>query len=199
MSRCKLYLAGPEVFRPDAYAEGERLMALCEAAGMQGLYPLQIEGEPTSGQIRRRCIALIDEADALVANISPFRGSHMDPGTAFEIGYAEAVGKPVFLWSGDTRVMAERIPAAPGQKGRDAEGWLIEDFGKTENLMIVPDGAQVFPSAEAAIAEASRVLAHTTLNRRLQRQTRRSVLIAVLISLAAALSAGFVLDWLFSR
>lgn len=199
MSRCKLYLAGPEVFRPDAYAEGERLMALCEAAGMQGLYPLQIEGEPTSGQIRRRCIALIDEADALVANISPFRGSHMDPGTAFEIGYAEAVGKPVFLWSGDTRVMAERIPAAPGQKGRDAEGWLIEDFGKTENLMIVPDGAQVFPSAEAAIAEASRVLAHTTLNRRLQRQIRRSVLIAVLISLAAALSAGFVLDWLFSR
>jgi nucleoside 2-deoxyribosyltransferase len=199
MSRCKLYLAGPEVFRPDAYAEGERLMALCEAAGMQGLYPLQIEGEPTSGQIRRRCIALIDEADALVANISPFRGSHMDPGTAFEIGYAEAVGKPVFLWSGDTRVMAERIPAAPGQKGRDAEGWLIEDFGKTENLMIVPDGAQVFPSAEVAIAEASRVLAHTTLNRRLQRQTRRSVLIAVLISLAAALSAGFVLDWLFSR
>lgn len=194
MSRCKLYLAGPEVFRPDAHAEGERLMALCNAAGTQGLYPLQIEGDPTSGQIRRRCIALIDEADAIVANISPFRGSHMDPGTAFEIGYAEAVGKPVFLWSQDPRSMAERIPAAAGQQGRDAEGWLIEDFGKAENLMIVPDGAQVFPSADAAIAEASRTLAHTTLNRSLQRQTRRSVLLALAISLGAALVAGVIVD-----
>src|SRR5262245_51292625 len=95
----RLYLAGPEVFRRDAAEEGERLKRLCEEAGAIGLHPLQAEG----ADIRRGCIELIHQADAVVANISPFRGEHMDPGTAFEIGYAEAVGKPVYLWSTEPR------------------------------------------------------------------------------------------------
>lgn len=186
----RLYLAGPEVFRPDAAAEGARLQALCAQAGAEGLFPLHAEGV----DIRRACIEMIDEADALVANISPFRGVHMDPGTAFEIGYAEARGKPVFLWSNELRALTERVPEAT--PGRDGEGHLVEDWGKPENLMIVPDGRQVWATPQEAVAEAVAALGFTVKNRDLQRRTRRAVIAAVAISLASAALAGTLADWL---
>ena len=186
----RLYLAGPEVFWPDAAAQGARLAAICADAGAQGLFPLHEDGV----DIRTACIDMIDAADALVANITPFRGVHMDPGTAFEIGYAEARGKPIFLWSADRRPLTERHP--PVAEGRDGEGHLVEDWGKPENLMIVPDGRTVWASPEEAVAEAMSVLGFTVKNRELQRRTRRSVVIAVAVSLAAALLAGNLADWL---
>ncbi|MCB4770191.1 nucleoside 2-deoxyribosyltransferase [Ancylobacter sp. Lp-2] len=206
--RPSLYLAGPEVFRPDALAEGERLKAACAGHGAIGLYPLQ-EGEApaTADDIRDHCIALIRRADAVVANISPFRGAHMDPGTAFEIGYAEALGLPVFLWSEDGRDLAERIAADPSRGvGRDAAGYLIEDFAKPENLMIVRDGQKVFASPQEAIAAATAALAASAGSRRdearhraIHRDTRIMVMAALAVSFAAALAAGWVVDWLAGR
>lgn len=186
MSRpLRLYLAGPEVFRPDAATEGARLVALCGAAGAEGLFPLHAEGV----DIRQACIDMIEEADALVANISPFRGIHMDPGTAFEVGYAEARGKPVFLWSSDTRTLVERVPARAD--GRDGEGNLVEDGGRPENLMIV-DGRRVWAAPEEAIAEAVGALGFTMKNRELQRMARSYVVLALAVSLFVALAAGFL-------
>ncbi|WP_421697688.1 nucleoside 2-deoxyribosyltransferase [Ancylobacter sp.] len=182
----RLYLAGPDVFRADAAEQGERLLALCAAAGAEGLFPLHADGV----DIRRACLEMLDAADAVIADITPFRGTHMDPGTAFEIGYAEARGTPVFLWSADPRPLRERHP--PGADGRDGEGFLVEDWGKTENLMIVPDGRAVGSSAEDAIAEAVAALGFTVRNRDLQRRTRRAVAVALAVSLAAALLAGTV-------
>lgn len=184
----RLYLAGPEIFRPDAVEEGARLQALCAQVGAEGLFPLHADGV----DIRQACIAMIDAADAVVANISPFRGAHMDPGTAFEIGYAEARGKPVFLWSADGRPLTERV--LPGPDGRDGEGHLVEDWGKPENLMIVPDGRRVWAAPEEAVAEAASTLGFKIKNRDLQRRTRRAVLLAVVVSLAVALLAGAVVD-----
>ncbi|GGF77897.1 hypothetical protein GCM10007301_42310 [Azorhizobium oxalatiphilum] len=184
----RVYLAGPEVFRPDAVAEGERLRALCEARGLAAIYPLD-GGLPadTAHDIRGRCIDGITKADVVVANISPFRGAHMDPGTAFEIGYAEAKGVPVFLWSADPRPMSVRIPGTPGEGGlRDAQGHLIEDFGEAENLMISPPGQKVWPSPEEAIAAAAR---HVDLS-----ENRSMGLVSkILIAWAIAMLAG----WLF--
>lgn len=188
MSRpLRLYLAGPEVFRPDAAAEGERLAALCREAGAEGLFPLHADGV----DIRQACIDMIEEADALVANISPFRGIHMDPGTAFEVGYAEARGKPVFLWSDDLRSLVERIPA--GADGRDREGNFVEDGGRSENLMIV-DGRRVWRTPEEAIAEAITGLAFTMKNRELQRMARSYIVLALAVSLFVALAAGFLVN-----
>ncbi|WP_428030048.1 nucleoside 2-deoxyribosyltransferase [Ancylobacter sp.] len=185
-----LYLAGPEVFWPDAAAEGARLQGICAAADAQGLFPLHEEGV----DIRKACIDMIDAADAMIANITPFRGVHMDPGTAFEIGYAEARGKPIFLWSADLRPLTERVPAVAA--GRDGDGLLVEDWGRPENLMIVPEGRTVWSSPQEAIAEAVSALGFTAKNRHLQRRTRRAVFIAIAISLAAALLAGTLADWL---
>ena len=100
----KIYLAGPDVFRPDAFAQGERLKALCAELELQGLYPLdhsvpeRIANPPEQALwIYQANLNLIAEADAVLANLNPFRGAEPDSGTAFELGYAAALGKPAAL------------------------------------------------------------------------------------------------------
>lgn len=189
-----LYLAGPDIFRPDAEDHGVRLKQLCAARGVKGIYPL--DGAPSSAgaeTIRRRCMAEIDGADAVVANITPFRGPHMDPGTAFELGYAEAKGKPVFLWSANPHDLVKRV-GAPGQDGwRDADGHAVEDFGGRENLMIAPPGVTVFETPEAAIAAAADSLdVHPP--RPAPSRAPLGLLQMIGIAAAVALAAGYLGD-----
>jgi nucleoside 2-deoxyribosyltransferase len=164
MSR-SVYLAGPEVFFPDVAEVAERLKALCAAHGLMGLFPTDAERPTEAGVTLARAIylgnvALIDRSDAVVADISPFRGAGMDPGTAWEIGYAIARNLPVFAYSHDRRAYAERVgPAGHGPRGPvDADGLLVEDFGLVENLMITESVAAVDANAEAAIARCAAAL-----------------------------------------
>ena len=39
----RIYLAGPEVFLPDAQAMGARKAALCAAHGLEGVFPLDAQ------------------------------------------------------------------------------------------------------------------------------------------------------------
>lgn len=189
-----LYLAGPDIFRPDGVAEGERLKAICARLGLEGLYPLDGPVLADAGAMRANCLALIDRADGVLANISPFRGPHMDPGTAYEIGYAVARGRPVYLWSAEPRALRARIPddGSGGMPARDGAGLLIEDFGLPENLMIAPPGAVVSPSPEAALERAAAELSRNITARRVQAMGRRLVLASFLASLAVALAAGYI-------
>jgi len=66
-----------------------------------GLWPLDNPvgvGLPAeqAASIFQANLAMIDQAQAVIADISPFRGPNMDPGTAFELGYAHARGLPIF-------------------------------------------------------------------------------------------------------
>lgn len=194
MKAPRLYLAGPEVFRPDAVAEGERLKAVAQAAGAQGIYPL--DGEPLhdAAAIKRRCREMIDDADAVVANITPFRGHHMDPGTAWEIGYAEAKGKPVHLWSDDPRAMVDRVSAQLGVEGagfvyRDADGHLVEDFELAENLMIAAGAGPVWNTPEGAMRAAVADHHHHTRRAAAARKGRVTLALFALVLGAAALIA----------
>ncbi|WP_341990625.1 nucleoside 2-deoxyribosyltransferase [Azorhizobium sp. AG788] len=190
----RVYLAGPEVFRPDAVAEGLRLQALCAAHGLEGLYPLD-GGAPDDSAtvIRQRCQAGIARVDAVVANISPFRGTHMDPGTAWEIGFAEARGLPVFLWSNDVRALKERVGGVHGPDGlRDQDGHMLEDFDQPENLMIAPPGVAVWRSPEEAIAEAARQL---NLKRSLRMGLGGKIVIALVASMIASYIAQRLIGW----
>ena len=160
-----VYLAGPEVFFPDVEAVAARLKALCAAQGLVGLFPTDAErpadaGVSTARAIYQGNVALIDRSDAVIADISPFRGAGMDPGTAWEIGYAIARGLPVFTYSHDRRPYAERVgPAGQGPRGPiDADGLLVEDFGLVENLMITESVVAVDGTAEAAIARCAAAL-----------------------------------------
>lgn len=160
----KIYLAGPDVFAPNAFIIGERLKQLCYERGLEGIFPLDgtpidLKAPNAAKLIYNRCIHHMRTAEAMIANITPFRGPHMDCGTAFEIGYARHAGLPVFLYSNDQRAsLAQRLePFSLGARGEwiDSDGMLIENFGLVENLMITPEAGgrfTVHTTAEAAIA-----------------------------------------------
>lgn len=69
----QIYLAGPDVFRPDALCWAEEGRRLCAALGYTALIPL--DGvETTAVGIYQANIALINSVDAVLANLNPFRG-----------------------------------------------------------------------------------------------------------------------------
>lgn len=159
----RVYLAGPDVFRTDAVAVGESKKALCARLGFEGVFPMDAvpgasprdENDPTS--IYDACVAHMDRCDALVADVTPFRGPSMDVGTAFEMGFAAARGLPVFGYSEVLIAYHDRVSPSPAlaedSQLRDADGLLIEPFGLQDNLMVVISCTDhtVHPSLEAAL------------------------------------------------
>lgn len=137
MEKKKIYIAGPEVFAPNAKAIGSRSEAICEKYGFVGLFPLD-NMLTTSIDIYHANCALIEECDLVVANLDCFRGQCMDDGTAWEIGYASAIGKPIYGYMADTRSLRRRIGT------KDKKGNLVEDFGHPVNLMIYESCVIVF-------------------------------------------------------
>src|SRR5262245_11386704 len=99
----RIYLAGPEVFFPNAVEQGEKKKRLCAEFGFEGVYPLdnaiegaeQLSPEEIARRISRGNEALMRSCDLLIANCTPFRGVSMDVGTAFEVGFMRALSRPV--------------------------------------------------------------------------------------------------------
>ena len=99
----RVYLAGPEVFLSNAKEVGKCKKALCRKYGFEGVFPLDVEAD-LGGKSPKEiglCIsgvneALIKNCDIVIANLTPFRGPSADVGTAYEIGFAHALGKKVF-------------------------------------------------------------------------------------------------------
>jgi nucleoside 2-deoxyribosyltransferase len=158
----KIYLAGPDVFRPDALTWAEEARALFLQHGHQALIPLDNE-ETTAEGIFKANIALIAEADGVIANLNPFRGLEPDSGTAFEVGCAIALGKRVIGYLSDTRPVVDKLAehfggSVASAEGRptDPDGMFIENFGLPLNLMLgvsceIVEGG--FERALAAISE----------------------------------------------
>lgn len=133
-----VYLAGPEVFLPDAAAIGARKKAMCAAHGMTGLFPLDADA-PGATAIYAANRAMMLAADAIVANLTPFRGPNADPGTVLELGLMAGMGRCVFGYTNDPRDLLHRVPdtrRGPAGAWTDANGLAIEAFGLGENLMI---------------------------------------------------------------
>lgn len=149
----KLYLAGPDVFRPDALAWAEEARHLCTRFGHEALIPLDNE-ETTAGGIYRANLALIRSADAVIANLNPFRGQEPDSGTCVEVGFALALEKPVVGYLADVRPLVERMAAARSPSGRlvDKDGLHVEDFGQPLNLMLAVPVRLVAGSLPEALA-----------------------------------------------
>ncbi len=139
----KVYLAGFDVFREDAVEYGQSLKRLCARFGFEGLYPLDnaapsgLAGRALADWICRANLALIEQADCVMANLNPFRGLEPDSGTVFEVGYAVAQNKPVWVYTDQMRPLIEQAGVA-NRNGRvvDAQGYTVEDFGMNLNLMI---------------------------------------------------------------
>ena len=138
----KIYLAGPDVFLPNAIEEGKRLKALCQNYGFEGLFPMD---NIITGQTPKEIALKIKEAnqemiyacDIVIANLSPFRGPEPDSGTVWEVGFAQALGKTVLAYSTDMRSLKEKTQdlLELGHSDMDRAGMVIEDFGLSHNLM----------------------------------------------------------------
>ena len=92
------------------------------------------------------------------ANVDDFRGpGEPDSGTAFEIGFAVALGKEVWGYTTDTGTLADRVPATPSPHGQLCQrGFLVEDFGLSKNLMIACSARIVEGGPDSCIAEMSK-------------------------------------------
>jgi len=147
-----VYLAGPDVFLPDARVVADAKRALCERYGFVGVSPVDNSADIsglTKPEAARRISdaneASIRSCDLMVANITPFRGPSADVGTAYEMGFARALGKPVFAYTNIAGSLLERtrdLPdtgarAQPGGRLEDRFHMEIEDFDRADNLMLV--------------------------------------------------------------
>jgi nucleoside 2-deoxyribosyltransferase len=142
----KVYLAGPDVFLPDALEIGRQKIDICRRYGLDGLYPLDntvdLAAIGASLAIFRGNTAMMDAAEAIIANLTPFRGAGADPGTAYELGYMAGRGKLLLGYSNDPSTYAQRLrhlAKSTSRDGRlvDAEGLTVEDFGLSDNLMMM--------------------------------------------------------------
>ena len=139
----RVYLAGPDVFLPDPLARAAAQKRICAKHGLIGVSPLDpLADEPAAWadlpaphRIARRNEAHIRGARAVLANLTPFRGPSADCGTVYEVGFARALGLPVFGYTYAADDYAARVRTAPGE-ACDADGMAIEDFGLADNLMV---------------------------------------------------------------
>lgn len=151
MKAVRVYLAGPEVFLNNAKEIGKTKKALCRKYGFEGVFPLDKEIDKKGKRPREIgfCISkanedLIKTCDILVANITPLRGPSADVGTAYEMGFAHALGKRVFAYTNIAEPFTERTVKALNSKVerdkdgklRDRDGMLVEEMELTDNLMI---------------------------------------------------------------
>lgn len=150
--RLKIYFAGPDVFRNNPEEYFATLAVECEKYSIFPLFPYD-SSLIKSDSIYFKNLRLIQECHLLIANIAPFRGPSADPGTALEIGYARALNKPIIGYS---------VPSMVTYKTRVTEDLLdqfseypyVENFGLTDNLMIVHSCDFIHDSIERALYNA---------------------------------------------
>lgn len=159
------------MFLPQAERDGvfEKMKALAASLSdrhccFQLLIPIDNElvlsvGESVSTKranalkIRLANEAMIETCDAVIANLSPFRGAEPDSGTAYECGFARALGKSVLVYT-DNQV--EQTGKYAGfDFGRSAPDGRyayteIEDFALPFNLMMYDESMPIFDSFDQA-------------------------------------------------
>jgi nucleoside 2-deoxyribosyltransferase len=146
----RVYLAGPEVFLPNARAQLDLKIRLTQAAGLIPVSPgdFAVPPQPSKRQFGH-AISEIDErmmdsADAIIANLTPYRGISADTGTCYELGYMCGQNKAAFAYSNVGMGHKNRIvghyngDVAVDEAGRlrGADGLAVEDVDMIDNLMM---------------------------------------------------------------
>ena len=147
--RPKLYLAGPEIFLPNAKECAEKQLTLCEKYGFIGLHPIDnnigLAGSAfgIAKDIYRGDVGQVRECDIVVANCNMFRGALIDDGTAYELGYGNALEKPSYGYINKRIGYVNRVTQnypwheIENSVRADKDGYLLlDDFGSEINLMM---------------------------------------------------------------
>ncbi|KAA0071512.1 nucleoside 2-deoxyribosyltransferase [Tardiphaga sp. P9-11] len=141
-----IYLAGPDVFLPNADEIGRQKVALCKRYGAHGFFPLDnaidLSASDASRQIFHANEAMMNHCDIIIANLTPFRGPSADAGTVFELGYMAGHGKLCFGYCNDPTLYLDRVrrmTEVTDSEGPpvDANGLSVENFGLADNLMMI--------------------------------------------------------------
>jgi nucleoside 2-deoxyribosyltransferase len=147
----RVYLAGPEVFLTDAREIGARKRAVCERHGLVGVFPGDEEAacDPALPPVERGLAIsramerVMRDCDAMIVNLTPFRGPSADVGSAYEMGFMRALGRPIFAYSNDARPFLDRVVAScgtvrmrPTGEHEDPDGMAVEPFTLHDNLML---------------------------------------------------------------
>jgi nucleoside 2-deoxyribosyltransferase len=181
------------VFYPDASQYFQEMKRILRECNLEGCAPLDNQlgletatpGRDLAHAIYNADEALMRHVQGAIFNLDPFRrGTEMDPGTAFEVGYCRALGLPLVGWTIDARPypikvrdfmkeayqldLSETAPNSAGATSgalRDADGILVHSEGLYQNLMIEmaidAAGGKVFASPDwrTAFTEAAHCLA----------------------------------------
>jgi nucleoside 2-deoxyribosyltransferase len=180
----RVYLAGPEVFLAKSREIGVRKRTICARYGLVGIYPTDEEYAPDPAlplpeqgiAISRAMECAMRGCDAMIVNLTPFRSPSADVGSAYEMGFMRALGRPIFAYSNDARPFFDRVAAFCGDALRrrasgeyeDSDGMAIEPFALHDNLMLagaITDGCLV----TAAGAPAKRYTALCAFERCVER------------------------------
>ena len=138
------YLAGPDVFLPDAVAHAARKVEICRRFGLRGLPPLnedvEIAAENSGAELEawqviyEKDIAMMERSDIIIANLTPFGGASADAGTLIEVGWFLGKGKPIFGYSNTAENFESRMRRQLGEAHAE---FGIEGFHLPDNLMII--------------------------------------------------------------
>ncbi len=138
------YLAGPDVFLPDSMAHARRKVEICARYGLIGRTPLNEDLPRPPGStdaahamaIFRKDLAMMEECDIIIANLTPFRGASADSGTLVELGWFLGRGRKRFGYSNCATLFADRSRAVVAALPDPLPGLRVEGFGMPDNLMI---------------------------------------------------------------
>ena len=191
----RVFLADNSRLKADAYKQREQVDAICASHDLKAewpsehfLFPTGLTfsdrtnigppiNDPAPGRVLHNAWRLMTDYDAIVAEVTPFRGAHLNPVIAFEIGVAVVLDIPVFAWTTEVwpaspsgrhleasrfKTLDDRIwcgdRAAPDGNWRDEEGYLVEDLGTVESALIAGNFKSLSPSRAEAICRCAEFL-----------------------------------------
>ena len=138
------YLAGPEVFLPDAVEIGAQKKAICQEFGITGHFPFDNQIDTSHPQASNLIFManyeMIKRADIIICNLTPYpwMTPSADVGTAWELGCAFGMDKPCFGYTSDGRPFDHRFKVYLQETCmNDATNVAVESFNRNaDNLMI---------------------------------------------------------------
>ena len=122
-ARRRVYLAGPEVFLADPFTVGRRKQEICARYDLIGEYPMDneldlagLDPREAGLRISQANEALMRRCGLMIANITPFRGTSADVGTAYEMGFMRSRGCVVLAYSNVVEPYLDRMIAVSGTR-----------------------------------------------------------------------------------
>jgi nucleoside 2-deoxyribosyltransferase len=131
------YLAGPDVFLPNAAEHAAAKVEICRRSGLRGLPPLNEDADTAAAglevwrAIYQKDVAMMEKSDIIIANLTPFAGASADSGTLIEVGWFLGKGKPIFGYSNTAESFESRMRRQLGAEHADLG---IEGFHLPDNL-----------------------------------------------------------------